>query len=520
MKTQLKVLTMYNKIRDYFQDGRSKSAISRKTGYDRKTIRKYLRMSEAELEETLEKIRHRIHKLAPYEEFIRQRIDQCRDCSSAQVEDWLKEHYPDLTPVTSRTVFSFVMLVRLKYNLPKPKLAHRQCQAVEELPYGEQAQVDFGEETMYDTEGKRVKVFFMIMVLSRSRDKFIWFTIRYVTTSFLVEAHERAFGFFEGIPRTLVYDQDCTILKDENYGMLVYTSEFEQYLLQRGFSVFMCHKSDPQTKGKVENGVRFVKGNFLKGRTFVSLDILNEDACLWLNRTGNAKVHETTFKIPHMEWLVEREYLKPFVPLPVAPDPGRPYGVRKDNVVRYRGNRYLLPVGTYQGPQTQVRLKTEDSTLSVYSMDGKLLTTHTLASGKGELVGNPSRCRDTSAKLDIFQAQLQKRFGDPAICQIFLDKIRIRFPRYARDQFSHLKKIINDQPDGLINNTLEYCVSYHLFSSGEFQSVMNHLMKKDGSRDRVSLKDYRPLIPAGDLQQLFSVIPDTSNINDYQLIMG
>jgi hypothetical protein len=270
----------------------------------------------------------------------------------------------------------------------------------------------------------------------------------------------------------------------------------------------------------VENVVRFVKGNFLRGRIFVSIDILNEEGGSWLNRTGNAKVNGTTFKIPHMEWLVEKEYLKPFVPLPVAPDPGILYGVRKDNVVRYRGNRYLLPAGTYQGPQTQVRLKTEDSILYIYSLDGILLNTHTLASGKGELVGHPSRCRDTSAKLDIFQTELQKRFSDPGLCKIFLDKIRIRFPRYARDQFIHLKKIINGQPDGLINNTLEYCVSHHLFSSGEFQSVMNHLIKRYDSQDIVVLKDYRPSTPAGDLQELFSMIPDTSNINDYQLIMG
>ena len=249
MKTQLKVLTMYNKIMNLFRDGLSKSAISRQTGYDRKTIRKYLSMTEDELEGLLEQIKHRTHKLAPYEDFVRQRIEKYQYCTSAQVEDWLKEIYPDLPMVTPRTVFAFVKWVRLKHDLPRPKTLPRQCEPVEELPYGEQAQVDFGQQNQYDGDGHRVRVYFMIMVLSRSRHKHIWFTDKPVTTRFVIEAHEKAFAYFGGITRVVVYDQDCTILKDENHGSLIYTDDFARYLKQRGFSVFMCQKSDPQTKG-------------------------------------------------------------------------------------------------------------------------------------------------------------------------------------------------------------------------------------------------------------------------------
>ena len=249
MKTQLKILTMYNKIRNLLREGLSKSAISRQTGYDRKTVSKYLSMTEDELELTLEQAKHREHKLAPYEEFVRQRIERYQHCTAAQVEDWLKEIYPDFPQVTSRTIFAFVKWVRLKHNLPKPKTLPRQCEPVEELPYGDQAQVDFGQQYLHDIEGKRVRVYFMIMILSRSRQKHIWFTDQPVTTRFVIESHEKAFAFFEGITKVVVYDQDSTILKDENHGSLIYTEEFEKYLQQRGFSVFMCHKADPQAKG-------------------------------------------------------------------------------------------------------------------------------------------------------------------------------------------------------------------------------------------------------------------------------
>ena len=520
MKTQLKVLTMYNKIRNLFREGLSKSAVSRQTGFDRKTVRKYLTMTEVELERTLEQLKHRTHKLSPYEEFIRQRIGLFPACTSAQVEDWLKEQHPDLPPVTSRTVYSFVQWVRLKYDLPRPKTLPRQCEPVEELPYGQQAQVDFGQQNLYDGEGNRDRIYFMIMVLSRSRQKHIWFTAQPVTTRFVFEAHEKAFAHFGGITRIVVYDQDCTILKDENYGSLVYTDEFARYLQQRSFSVFMCRKADPQTKGKVESGVKFVKGNFLNGRTFVNLSILNEEGQNWLNRTGNAKVHETTCLVPESEWQIEKEYLNPFQPLPLAPDPGKPYGVRPDNVVRFRSNRYTLPTGSYLGPSTQVRLRIEGSNLLIHTMDGRLLATHQISYEKGKLIINNNHRRDTSTKLDALQADLHTRLSNTEKSGIYLNEIRKRFPRYARDQFAQMEKTIIDQPVDLIISAMEYSLDHHLFSCGEFKNVFMYLLKKQNTKVSCPLKDFHPQTPVGDLERIISTEAHTSNISHYQQIMG
>ena len=118
----------------------------------------------------------------------------------------------------------------------------------------------------------------MIMVLSRSRRKYVRFTNQPVTTRFVLEAHELSFAFFEGMPKTLVYDQDCTLVVDENRGAVIHTAEFEGYVLLRKFTVHLCRKSDPQSKGKIEAGVKYVKRHFLEGRTFVNLELLNQQA--------------------------------------------------------------------------------------------------------------------------------------------------------------------------------------------------------------------------------------------------
>jgi hypothetical protein len=360
----------------------------------------------------------------------------------------------------------------------------------------------------------------MIMVLSRSRQKHIWFTDQPVTTRFVIEAHEKAFAYFGGITRIVVYDQDCTILKDENYGSLVYTDEFARYLRQRSFSVFMCHKADPQSKGKVENGVKFVKGNLLNGRPFINLALLNEEGQSWLNRTGNAKVHETTFLVPESEWQIEKEYLSPFRALPLTPDAGKPYGVRPDNVVRFRSNRYTLPTGSYLGPNTQVRLRIEETNLLVHTMGGLLLATHELSHEKGKLVANNNHRRDTSAKIDALQADLHARFSNTEKSGIYLNEIRKRFPRYARDQFAQMGKTITDQPVDLISCAMEYSLDHHLFSCGEFKNVFMHFLKKQKIKAPSPLKDFHPLAPIGDLERLISTEAHTSNINHYQQIMS
>ncbi len=87
MRTQLKKLTMYNKVNELSREGLSIRQISRNTGLDRATVRKYLRMTEEEFSASLALQKQRNRKLQPYEEFIKQRVTNYPDCSAAQGED-------------------------------------------------------------------------------------------------------------------------------------------------------------------------------------------------------------------------------------------------------------------------------------------------------------------------------------------------------------------------------------------------------------------------------------------------
>jgi transposase len=112
--------------------------------------------------------------------------------------------------------------------------------------------VDFGEYNLRDVNGKRVKVWFFVMVLSRSRFKYVWFSEHPFTSELAIGAHEKAFGCFGGIPDEIVYDQDKVFIVDENKGDLILTDGFRAYTKERSFQLHFCRKSDPESKGKIE----------------------------------------------------------------------------------------------------------------------------------------------------------------------------------------------------------------------------------------------------------------------------
>ncbi|GAI68905.1 unnamed protein product, partial [marine sediment metagenome] len=303
-------------------------------------------------------------KLSRHEEFVRGLLSKQQDFSAAQIHDRLLELEPDL-PVTERTTFNFVQYIRQKYNLPKPPINRRVYESVPELPYGKQAQVDFGEFTMQTQEGKNQKVYFMTMSLSRSRFKHTYFLTVPFTARTAVIAHEESFKYIGGIPGQIVYDQDSVFVSDENKGDFLLTEVFQRYVSERKFLPDFLHKADPESKGKIENVVKYVKYNFLRGRIFINNDVLNQQAIAWLERTANKKIHGTTKKSPVKELQNELEYLKTYYPVSQI-NPLKQYTLRKDNKVCYKGNFYTVPTGTYKGRGSKVFLMQESIKLKIY----------------------------------------------------------------------------------------------------------------------------------------------------------
>ena len=133
---------MYRKIDEHKKQGLKKSQVARKLDINVKTVSKYWEMDLEEYEGCI-LAGTRTSKLDPYHPAILAWLKEYPDLSSAQVLDWIKERYNDLTQ-SERNVRRFVALLRKEHGIAK-KASPRDYQAVPELPAGQQMQVDFGE---------------------------------------------------------------------------------------------------------------------------------------------------------------------------------------------------------------------------------------------------------------------------------------------------------------------------------------------------------------------------------------
>jgi len=515
-KKHLNQWIVYHEVHKQHRDGLKPAQIARELVMDRRTVKKYLSMTEEEYLEYIDNQTQRLRLLYPYESFVRTRLEHCPEASAAQVHDWLKECHEDFIEVDAKTVFNFVLHIRSKFGIPK-SFDHRDFEKIAELPYGKQTQVDFGEYNMTTDEGKRKKIYFICFVLSRSRLKYSYHSERPFTTQKVIVAHEEAIAFFGGLTEVFVYDQDTLLLVDENKGDLVMTEAFRKYAEYRGIKVHFCRKSDPQSKGKVENVVKYQKYNFLRGRIFIDIFILQGENLAWLNRTANAKVHSTTKNVPHDEWLIERGYLKPIIGSYEMERVQDQRDVSKDNVVSHKGNFYRVPRGTYHPPKTKVRIEeSEDNQLIIYNTENKIIATHAIYPGQGKTVGGTHYKRDVSGRIDELIDEISGQFADPVSVKQYCQLIRKDKPRYIRDQMLIIKKLLRIYNMEIVEQGMAFCIENRIYRATDMESVVKRYHSEQSQKETLE----QPIIIKTINQTAHKIIPDKSDISDYQSLMN
>lgn len=519
---------LYNEIFQLKELGFSKSKIAKKLGIARGTVNDYLKRDPDEMALWLASTKRRTRKLDKYKSEILDWLKEHPDLSSAQIADWLDERYPDFK-VGESTVRRYVGELRKEYKIPKVT-NKRDYEAVPELPMGFQAQVDFGQTWQKDEQGHSVKLYVVAFVLSRSRQKYKEWLDHPFTTRDLIVAHKNAFQAFGGKPVEMVYDQDNIIVVSENHGDIIYTKEFEAYRREEGFRVYACRGSDPESKGKIENVIGFIKKSFAKHRVYTTLDEWNEQGKLWLERRGNGKIHNTTKKKPVDVFQEEKQYLRPVKQLTTVPANGKQTissdisisrVVRKDNTILYKANRYSVPLGTYDGFSKEVHVMIQnDHTLTIIDPEtDKIIGNHEISNEKGILVQDRTHIRDRSQGIEAYKQSIAAKFEDHSLALKYLDEINRKYPRYTRDQLQLINKIWDEFPSEMINKSLVKCIEQKLYSATEFKDMINYLISQRSITpiNKVNVKDIQPL--HDESSYIFEIKPPIRDISPYVSIM-
>jgi len=134
----------------------------------------------------------------------------------------------------------------------------------------------------------------------------------------LIDGLEDAFLYFGGVPQELLFDQmKAVITRDLRLegGALIHNAEFLRFARHWGFTPRACRPYRAQTKGKVERPVRYLRGNFVYGRTFLHDADLDHQRQQWLDHVANLRLHGTTRERPRVRFdREERFLLQPLAP--------------------------------------------------------------------------------------------------------------------------------------------------------------------------------------------------------------
>ncbi|GAA4718407.1 Mu transposase domain-containing protein [Brevibacillus fulvus] len=161
-------------------------------------------------------------------------------------------------------------------------------------------------------------------------------------------------GILWGITDSCLYDNMKTVvIGQDDRGQAIWNERFARFAAHHGFILRRCKPYRARTKGKVENGVGYIRKNFWpRIQTFTGLNDLNQQVRHWLDTVANVRIHGTTHEMPLMR--LQKETLKTPNPTPYEYVERHIRKVSNDSLVSYQGNRYSVPF-QYIGHLVQVQ---------------------------------------------------------------------------------------------------------------------------------------------------------------------
>ncbi|RUQ75224.1 IS21 family transposase [Azospirillum doebereinerae] len=361
-------------ILDLAREGLTVSAIARRTGLDRKTIRKYIVQGLEPPAYTPRPPRPTL--VGPFEAYLRERLQAFPDLSARRL---LREIHERGYQGGYTVLKAFVRSVR---PTPVPSFERRF-----ETPPGKQGQVDFAffKTTFTDEpEAERI-VWLFSMVLGHSRMMWARFVARQ-DLSTVLRCHIAAFESFGGAPEQILYDRMKTAVlgevedPDQPGRGIAYNAKLLDLAAHYGFLPKACRPYRPETKGKVERPFRYVREDFFLARSFRNLEDLNAQFTQWLVQIANRRRHATTQRIVVEHFVEERPHLKPLPAGSFNSVLALERRVTRDGMVSVAGNLYSVPDSTRRRA-VEVQLTAETVTILE---DGIPVASHPVLEGRGQ----------------------------------------------------------------------------------------------------------------------------------------
>jgi transposase len=324
-------------IRRLYAEGVSISELARRTGHDRKTIRRIVR-AESPAERSAR--RRRESKLAPFREYVLQRME-LGVLNAVRIHAELQE-----------LGYRGGLTVLREFMRPHRPTHTARATPRYETPPGQQAQLDlFHFDYLAGTVIRRL--YYLALVLIYSRYAYGEF-LPQLNKLTVLQALRRGLEFLAGAPAEILSDNTSVLVRRRHPdGRVEWQPEYLDMAEYYGFLPRACRPYWARTKGKNERFGRYVRQAFWP-REFVDLADLNRQHLAWLDGVANVRIHGTTHERPVDRWQRERTYLRPLPRTPIVLARTEVRQVAWDGTFSWNRSRYSVPVA-YAGRPVLVR---------------------------------------------------------------------------------------------------------------------------------------------------------------------
>ena len=286
-------------------------------------------------------------RLDPYLPFLRDTLAQHPRLRATRLYEMIR----------GRGYGGSVVQLRRAVRLLRPAATATVYRRLVTLP-AEEAQIDWGSfGAIRIGRGVRPLSGF-VMVLSYSRAIFALFTLDQTLESFL-RGHVEGFAAFQGVARTLVYDNLRSAVLERAGTAIRFHPRLLELAGHYHFAPRPCTPGRGNEKGKVERQIQYVRHAFFAARTFHDVDDLNAQFVRWRDEVAHQRRHpEQRDRTVAAVLADEQPRLLPLPQHPFETAVVRAVLSGKTPYVRFDRNSYSIPHTYVRRPVTLVATAT------------------------------------------------------------------------------------------------------------------------------------------------------------------